>query len=141
MKDENQNVLLEALASDVAKIQRELATLPQLTSNIQKSISELNGLIETGKLRQSDSLYTEEDNAIKIAQQMIVDLKVQLDRISLKMKKEDNVLNYYLTPWATLLQTSLFIIIALMIGAFCGAIFMNKHNNREVIKTESNGNF
>jgi hypothetical protein len=141
MKDENQIVLLEALASDVAKIQSELSTLPQLTSDIQQTIHELIVLIESIKSNQSSIMNSNNEEATNIAQQMVIDLKVQLDRICLKMKKEDSVLNYYLTPWTTLIQTSLFIIIALMVGAFCGAIFMNKHNNKEAIKIESNGNF
>lgn len=130
MKDENLSILMEGLAADVATILKKLNSQTVKPENPESSnaVSEIKLLRTDVQNLQAcfDLIHT---NHKPLEQQRLIDLKVQLDRITLKLHKEDNFFRYYFSPPIILLTTLAIITCSILAGALADRYYINYKQN------------
>ena len=139
MKDNDFEILLEGLAGDISAILKKLNStkvsgdypdIAPLHLELKKINTELQMLNGAGK--QSATLKEE-----IVDQQRLIDLKVQLDRIALKFSREDNVIDYYFSPFKTFVKTTTLLFFAILLGMILDRLYVN-YQIKKANKIESN---
>lgn len=139
MKDDVLEVLLEGFARDIsailkklndAKVGRDCPDIAPLHLELKKINAELQTLNAQG--RQA----TMSKESI-VDQQRLIDLKIQLDRIALKLSREDNLLDYYFSPFKTFIKTLTLLFFAFVLGMFTDRLYAN-YQNKQANKIENN---
>ncbi len=140
MKDENVSVLLEGLATDVATILKKLNSQNSKTENLDGTnlSSEIKLLMADFQTIQAGLDLINTSHA-PIGQQRIIDLKIQLDRIALKMHKEDNFFMYYFSPPKILVTTIFIIVFSVLAGVAADRLYI-KHKNDQTLNAPPDGN-
>lgn len=127
MKDDNQLILLEGLAADVASLNKKLSSLKP-----EKNDFDLNPLLEEVKSLKNEiqSIRTtqiQQNNAdMENDQQRLIDLRIQIDRIALKLSREDSLLRYYLSSPKIILVTIVIIVSSITIGVVGDRYYQHK---------------
>ena len=136
MKDDNQLILLEGLASDVAMIQKKL-TQQSLVEDTDVSllIDEIRFLRSEVHAIKERIVTPSNAQVASNDQQRLIDLRIQLDRISIKLGREDNLLRYYLSPPKILLATLLIVLLSLLAGAISHSLYLKQQLNESETKT------
>lgn len=127
MKDENQQILLEGLAADVSaihkklnaiKVERESADISSLLTELKLIKEELQGLKTLSKnaVQSTDSIDD---------QQRLINLRTQIDRITLKLRNEDNFVHYYFGSPKVLMMTLAVIFLSILMGMIGDRLYLN----------------
>jgi hypothetical protein len=139
MKNDDLEVLLEGLAGDLSAILKKLngakvggdyPDIAPLHLELKKINTELQTLNAQGRQPTTSS------EAI-VDQQRLIDFKIQLDRIALKLSREDNLIDYYFSPFKTFLKTITLLLFAIFLGMFIDRLYAN-YQNKQANKIENN---
>jgi hypothetical protein len=113
MKDDNQLVVLESLVEEVKKLKRAVADqqpiLLQYGERIEQIMRQLDSFSTSG-LMENDGERQRAD------QQRLIDLRLQLDRLLAKLRKEDGLLYYYLSSPKIAFLTIMIVLLSFLIG-------------------------
>ncbi len=133
MKDDNEKVLLEALAKDIAKMQKGFIQMSELIMKLEylsHQISNINATVEKSTIKPPE-MVNDADRLID--QRIVMDLKFELDRVARKLSLEDNLIYYFLKPGKVLLVTILIVLLSFTAGSFYRKYFASSN---EIDQTE-----
>lgn len=140
MKDDVLEVLLEGFARDISAILKKLndakvggdcPDIAPLYLELKKISTELQTLNAQGRQPTTSSETI-------VDQQRLIDFKIQLDRIALKLSREDNLVDYYFSPFKTFIKTLTLLFFAFVLGMFIDRLHVN-YQIKQANKIESNG--
>ncbi len=120
MKDDNNTILLEGLAEDVSAIQKMMNHLVLKLEKPPDSniVAEHMKIIKSGLDALKQDVKNINNAPELVEQQRVIDLRLQLDRISVRLNREDKLLFYYFSSPKIVLATIAIVIGAIFIGAF-----------------------
>lgn len=130
MKNEDLTIILQTILEDVTAIR--LAINPnkhQSSSSDEKNLQLVAIREELQSIKQSVSQSMGSSQSI-IDQQRVVDLKIQLDRIATRIKREDNLFNYFFAP-GVILWTLFFSFLIFVSGLIADKVYVNYKSSQE----------
>jgi hypothetical protein len=139
MKDDVLEVLLEGFARDISAILKKLndakvgGDCPDIAP-LHLELKKINAELQTLNAQGRQATMSKESI---VDQQRLIDLKIQLDRIALKLSREDNLLDYYFSPFKTFIKTLTLLFFAFVLGMFINRLYAN-YQNKQADKIESN---
>lgn len=139
MKDDVLEVLLEGFARDISAILKKLndakvgGDCPDIAP-LHLELKKINAELQTLNAQGRQATMSKESI---VDQQRLIDLKIQLDRIALKLSREDNLLDYYFSPFKTFIKTLTLLFFAFVLGMFIDRLYAN-YQNKQANKIENN---
>jgi hypothetical protein len=139
MKDDVLEVLLEGFARDISAILKKLndakvgGDCPDIAP-LHLELKKINAELQTLNSQGRQATMSKESI---VDQQRLIDLKIQLDRIALKLSREDNLLDYYFSPFKTFIKTLTLLFFAFVLGMFIDRLYAN-YQNKQANKIENN---
>jgi hypothetical protein len=139
MKNDDLEILLEGLAGDLSAVLKKLnganagGAYPDMAP-LHLELKKINTELQT--LNAQGRQPTTSTEAI-VDQQRLIDFKIQLDRIALKLSREDNLIDYYFSPFKTFLKTITLLFFAIFLGMILDRLYLN-YQIKQANKIESN---